>query len=100
MPEVVYGGPYMHESAAIEAELLHAHNEGREPDLWGIFENKIISQGAVELIKTHLEGHPNAGYEGERASETVEAHGVPNVERPSEDYVFPGEGGINTVDPE
>ena len=91
MPEVYYGGPFMHESAAIEAELLHAHLEDREPDLWGLFADKAISQGAVDLIKTHIEGHPNAGYEGERAWETVEAHGVPLVEKPSDDYVFPAE---------
>ena len=91
MPEVVYGGPYMHESAAIEAELMHAHNEEREPDLWGLFDDKFISQGAVNLIDTHLNGKPK--YEGDHANE-------PLVVRPSEDYVFPGDGGPNTVDDE
>lgn len=98
MPEVVYGGPYMHESAAIEAELLAAHNENREPDLWGLFTDKIISAGAVELVKTHTEGKPK--YEGERYYENIYAEGVPIVKKPSEDYVFPGEGGTNIVDKE
>lgn len=100
MPEVIYGGPYMEESAAIEAELMHAHNEDRKPDLWGLFKDKYITAGAVALIETHTKGHPDKGYEGERAWETVESHGVPMVEKPSEDYVFPADGGPNTVDNE
>jgi hypothetical protein len=91
MPEVIYGGPYMEESAAIEAELMHAHNENREPDLWGLFADKVITQGAVNLIETHT--NPPAPYEGDHFY-------APAVERPSEDYVFPGEGGPNTVDDE
>ena len=89
--EVVYGGPYIQESEAIEAELLHAHIEDREPDLWGVFKGKQITNGAVALIKTYLEGHPNAGYEGERVSGE-------NYEPPTPDYVAPGDGGVNTVD--
>ena len=89
--EVFYGGPYMQESEAIEAELLHAFTEDREPDLWSVFKDKPISNGAVELIRTHLEGHPTAGYQGERVSGE-------NVELPNPDYVFPGDGGLNTVD--
>jgi hypothetical protein len=98
MPEIVYGGPYMHESAAIEAELLAAQNEDRDPDLWGLFNDKIISAGAVNLIKTHTEEQPH--YEGERYWETIEAHGMPIVEKPFPDYVFPADGGENTVDKE
>lgn len=93
MPEVIYGGPYMEESAAIEAELMHAHNENREPDLWALFNDKVITQGAVNLIETHLNGHPNKGYEGDKFNDPI-------VVRPTEDYVFPGDGGPNTVDDE
>lgn len=96
MPEVFYGGPYINESAAIEAELLRAKNADEEPDLWGLFNGKPISDGAVKLIKTHLEGHPNKGYEGERAHETVEAHGNPNVEKPFAEYEFPTERAPHT----
>lgn len=90
--EVVYGGPYIYESAEIEAELMHAHNENRDPDLWGLFKGKQITQGGVELIKTYLEGHPKAGYEGERVAGE-------NVVLPTPDYVFPGEGGPDTQIP-
>ena len=92
--EVHYGGPYLNESEAIEAELLHAHIEGRPvtaTELFNIFKGKGISAGAVKLIETHIDGHPLAGYAGERQGE--------NVVLP-EGYVVPGDGGINTVDDE
>lgn len=100
-PHVFYGGPYLGESAKIEAELLRHHNAGTKPtknDFLKLFLEDGISEGGLGLIDTHVDGHPNAGYGGERYYETIEAHGVPVVEKPSEDYVFPADGGTNIED--
>lgn len=101
-PRVTYGGPYLGESAKIEAELLRRHNAGEDKpsknDLLSLFVDSGISEGGLKLIDTHVDGHPMAGYEGERYYATSEAHGVEPVEKPAEDYVFPGEGGTNIED--